>query len=206
MTNPDRLNGALPWLLKIHWISSALCLLGMLLFSVTGITLNHPTAVEARPQITRTVLALPEAVAVELSVAREQHPLEVLPTSAVNWLQAAFKVNVADAKAEWSVDEIYLPLPKPGGDAWVRIDLAAGEAEYELTDRGWVSWANDLHKGRHTGEAWSLFIDVLAIGCLLFSLTGLLILKAHALRRPLTWPMVGLGALIPFLLMLLFIH
>ncbi|NIV36045.1 MAG: hypothetical protein GWN58_43325, partial [Anaerolineae bacterium] len=24
-----------------HWISSALCLVGMLLFSVTGITLNH---------------------------------------------------------------------------------------------------------------------------------------------------------------------
>ena len=33
-----------------HWISSAVCLIAMLLFAVTGITLNHAGAIEAKPQ------------------------------------------------------------------------------------------------------------------------------------------------------------
>ena len=39
-----------------------------------------------------------------------------------------------------------------------------------------------------------------------FSVTGLLILKMHAANRPSTWPMVGLGLVLPLLLALLFIH
>jgi len=33
-----------------------------------------------------------------------------------------------------------------------------------------------------------------------------LILKFHAANRPFTWPMVGLGILIPAVIALLFIH
>jgi uncharacterized protein len=101
---------------------------------------------------------------------------------------------------------IYLSLPRPGGDAWLRIMRDTGEFEYELTERGWISYLNDLHKGRNTGLAWSWFIDIFAAACLVFSITGLLILKMHALKRPSTWPMVGLGLLVPLLLTLLFIH
>ena len=97
-------------------------------------------------------------------------------------------------------------MPRPGGDAWLRVDLKEGSVEYEKTDRGWISYLNDLHKGRNTGGAWSLFIDVFAIGCLVFCITGLLILKMHAQRRPMTWPMVGLGLVLPALLVLLLVH
>ena len=97
-------------------------------------------------------------------------------------------------------------LPRPGGDAWARVDLEAGEAEFELTDRGWISYLNDLHKGRNTGKAWSWFIDIFAAACLVFCLTGFFILKMHATKRPFTWPMVGMGLVIPVVLALLFIH
>ena len=33
-----------------HWISSALSLVGMLLFAVTGFTLNHAADIESKPQ------------------------------------------------------------------------------------------------------------------------------------------------------------
>ena len=33
-----------------HWISSAVCLVGMLLFAVTGITLNHAAQIDAEPR------------------------------------------------------------------------------------------------------------------------------------------------------------
>lgn len=192
-------------LLKIHWISSAICLLGMLLFSMTGITLNHASQIEARPQIVRSHAELPAMLLTGLKQQAAQDKPQV-PGAAYVWLREQFRVDLTKVTAEWSAEEIYFPLPRPGGDAWLRIDLDGGEVEYELTDRGWISWLNDLHKGRHTGAAWSLFIDLFAVGCVLFSLTGLLILKIHAVQRHSTWPLVGLGVVIPVLLALLFIH
>jgi hypothetical protein len=97
-------------------------------------------------------------------------------------------------------------LPRPGGDAWLRIDLASGEAEYERTDRGWISYLNDLHKGRHTGAAWSLFIDVFSVACIVFCVTGLVLLQLLANGRPSTWPLVALGVVVPALLAIFFIH
>ena len=195
-------------LLKLHWISSAICLLGLVLFSVTGITLNHAAQIEAKPVTVQQKRVLPADLLVLLQApglapASTHQPL---PAEIVDWLARSLKVDAFNAGAEWSDDEIYIPLPRPGGDAWLRIGLTDGEVEHEITERGWISWLNDLHKGRHTGGAWSLFIDIFAVGCLIFSLSGLLILKMHAAQRLSTWPLVGLGVVVPALLALLFIH
>lgn len=188
-----------------HWISSALCLMGMLLFSVTGITLNHAAQIEAAPRVSTLHAEVPPAALRDLRAAAEDGAPD-LPPAFTAWLQRTWHIDTASPAAEWAPDELYLPLPRPGGDAWLRVDLGSGQAEYEITDRGWISYLNDLHKGRHTGLAWSWFIDLFAVLCLLFSITGLLILKFHAVSRPLTWPMVGLGMLMPALLVLLFVH
>lgn len=194
-------------LLKLHWISSAICLLGMILFSATGITLNHAGLIEAKPAVVLRKAVLPADLLAGLQQAARAAPAHRPPPEALaQWLERGFRVDARAVDAEWSDDEIYLPLPRPGGDAWVRIDLAGGEVEYEVTDRGWISWLNDLHKGRHTGGWWSLFIDLFAVGCLVFSLSGLLILKMHAAQRLSTWPLIGLGVLIPLLIALLSIH
>jgi len=200
--------GWLKTLHQWHWISSALCLLGMLLFSVTGITLNHASQIEAKPAVTNHKGRLPAPLQAEL---RQQATTRAsaeppLPEALRQWLAHTWSVRIPAQPAEWSDDEVYLALPRPGGDAWLRVGLEDGEVEYELTERGWISWLNDLHKGRHTGLAWSWFIDIFAVACLVFSITGLLILKFHAANRPLVWPMVGLGVIVPILLALLFIH
>lgn len=197
-------------LLQWHWISSALCLIGMVLFAFTGITLNHAGSIEARPQITTREGTLPTALLASLSRLANQADTPVadtpLPDPVRNWLSSELDIPTRDTAAEWSADEVYLAMPRPGGDAWLRIDLGSGELEYEHTDRGWISYLNDLHKGRHSGTAWSWFIDIFAAACLVFSLTGLLLLYLHASHRPTTWPLIGLGAVIPVLLALLFIH
>lgn len=208
---PSRQASRSVWLRQLHqwhWISSALCLLGMLLFSITGITLNHASRIEARPAVTRGQASLPAPLAASLraAAATRDGARQALPAAAEQWLDARWHLQVAGRAAEWSADEIYLPLPKAGGDAWVRIALDQGTAEYERTDRGWISWLNDVHKGRNTGPAWNWFIDVFAATCLVFCVTGLLILKFHAANRPVTWPVVGLGIAIPCVLALLFIH
>ena len=194
-----------------HWVSSALCLIGMILFSVTGFTLNHSSQIEARPQVTTLRGKVDDALRVHL----EQQAVEVrkarkgkaeLPSELRTWVDKTWRIDTGGGDAEWSDDEVYLSLPRPGGDAWLRVSLGDGEIEYERTDRGWISYLNDLHKGRHTGAAWSWFIDLFAAAALVFSITGLFILKMHAGNRPFTWPMVGMGLVIPVLLALLFIH
>lgn len=201
------------WLKKLHewhWISSAICLIGMLVFAFTGITLNHAGQIESKPRVQSLQQQLPGSLLQELQRAQELDKSEgvgsALPVPVQAWIEAHMKVSTSRRAVEWSEDEAYVPMARPGGDAWLRVDLRDGAVEYEKTDRGWISYINDLHKGRNTGGAWSLFIDVFAVGCLVFCITGLLILKMHSERRPLTWPMVGLGLLLPALLALLLVH
>ncbi len=186
-----------------HWISSALCLIGMLLFSVTGITLNHAGQIEAQPQTTRIADTLPPEL---LSALEKQNGEPHLSSDLHEWLDERLSERTREQKLEWSADELYVALPRPGGDAWLSIDLESGDFEYERTDRGWISYFNDLHKGRHTGAVWSAFIDVFAAATLVFCVTGLLLLQLHSKHRPATWPTVGAGLLIMLVIMIAFIH
>lgn len=187
-----------------HWISSALCLVCMLLFAITGITLNHAAQIEARPAMVHKTADLPAPMLKQL--ARTADGKAPLPLAVAGWLDTQLGVATGMRPAEWSEDEVYLSMPGPGSDAWLSIDKATGAVEYEHTDRGWVSYFNDLHKGRNTGPAWRWFIDLFAVACLVFCITGLLLLQLHAGQRRLTWPMVGLGLLLPLLIALLLIH
>jgi len=193
-----------------HWVSSAICLIGMVLFSVTGFTLNHAGQIEARPEVTRLHGSVDEAMRARIesamAAAKSNKGKAALPAELQAWIRERWDIDTRGREAEWSDDEIYLSLPRPGGDAWLRLSLPDGELEYERTDRGWLSYLNDLHKGRNTGAAWSWFIDIFAGAALVFSITGLFILKMHAGNRPFTWPMVGMGLVVPLLLALLFIH
>ncbi len=186
-----------------HWISSALCLAGMLLFAVTGITLNHANQISAKPLIVTLDTALPKPLLAELQLAATQ---QQLPISVHNWLEQQLKQSINPTHAEWSSNELYLALPRPGGDGWFSIDLDSGELLYESTDRGWIAYFNDLHKGRNSGAAWSWFIDIFAGICVLFSFTGLWLLTRQTKMRPSTWPVTLAGLVIPLLIMLLFIH
>ncbi|MDK3021940.1 PepSY-associated TM helix domain-containing protein [Cupriavidus taiwanensis] len=195
-----------------HWISSAICLIGMLLFAVTGFTLNHAGQIEARPAVQTRHATLPTRVLDKVraeapsGAAGSREQKAPVPAVLADWLAQALEIDAGGREAEWSADEIYVALPRPGGDAWVSIALDSGEAQYERTSRGAISYLNDLHKGRNTGAAWSLFLDAFALACLVFCVTGLFLLKLHAGGRVATWPLVGLGLVVPVLLAILFIH
>ncbi|MCG8394647.1 MAG: PepSY-associated TM helix domain-containing protein [Pseudomonadales bacterium] len=193
------------WLKQLHqwhWVTSAICLISLLLFSVTGITLNHATAISANPQIREHQLTLPP----DLLATLNRHNEGSLPGPVAQWLDSQMGLPAATTPAEWAADEVYLALPRPGGDAWLAIDRASGDVLAEVTDRGWIAFFNDLHKGRHTGTAWSWFIDIFAIASLLFALTGLGLMMLHAKRRPATWPVTLAGLVLPWLLIVFFMH
>ncbi|MCS6624457.1 PepSY-associated TM helix domain-containing protein [Roseibacterium beibuensis] len=196
------------WLKQLHqwhWISAALSLIGLLLFAVTGVTLNHAADIPAEPVTVEHTAALP-APLLERLTAFPEDTTDPVPDAVARWASDALKVRIAGRPTETTADEIYVSLPEPGGDGWLTIDRATGEALRERTTRGWIAWLNDLHKGRDTGPVWYWFIDVFAAACIVFAATGFALTWMHARQRPSTWPLLGLGLLVPALIALLFIH
>lgn len=196
------------WLKQLHtwhWVSSAVSLIGLLLFTITGFTLNHAGEIGAEPTTTQVAAQLPAPLARLVASDGAADAKKPLPAPIANFLKGRYP-TAARGEAEWSADEVYLPLPRPGGDGWIAIDRASGAVTSEITDRGWIAYLNDLHKGRNSGLVWKWFIDVFAGACLAFALTGLVLLWLHARRRPMTWPLVMLGLAIPAALAIVFIH
>ena len=196
------------WLKQLHswhWISSAISLIGLLLFAFTGITLNHAADVEGSPQTVEKSATLPAPLLKQVAPDDAPDAKKPLPAAVAAWVEKAIGQR-GTGEAEWSADEIYLALPRPGGDGWISIDRQSGDVTSEATSRGWISYLNDLHKGRNTGTAWKWFIDIFAAACFVFALTGLLLLQLHAAKRPSTWPLVAIGLAIPAILAIIFIH
>lgn len=187
-----------------HWISAALSLIAMLFFAITGITLNHAASIPATPVITEQQAELPTDLLITLPADVDDDTS--LPADVALAVRNLIGLDPSGQPAEWSADEIYVPLPRPGGDAWISIDRHSGEVQSEITRRGWISYANDLHKGRNSGLLWSWFIDIFAIASIIFTLTGLLLLYFQARQRRSTWPLVIAGTALPIFLILLIGH
>ncbi|GAD50221.1 hypothetical protein NT2_08_00080 [Caenibius tardaugens NBRC 16725] len=184
-------------------MSSAICLVGMLLFAITGITLNHAASIESSAVVTNEERVLPAALLPTLEKGAGEAPV---PAAVAQWLEGELDISMKGRKPEWNDDDLYVALPRPGGDAWVSVDRASGDVTFEDTDRGWIAYFNDLHKGRDTGTAWSWFLDIFAVACIIFSLTGFLLLQLHAKKRRSTWPIVGAGVIIPMFLLIFLMH
>lgn len=195
------------WIRQIHswhWISAAISLAGMLFFAITGITLNHAASIPATPVVSELQGELPASVLKALNTPAA--PDAPLPKSVAIAIKGAVGLDPSGQPAEWSDAEVYVALPRPGGDAWVSVDRATGQLTAEVTSRGWISYLNDLHKGRNSGDVWFWFIDVFAVICVIFTISGLFLLQIHARHRSSTWPIVIAGIVIPFFLALAFIH
>jgi hypothetical protein len=186
-----------------HWISSAVCLTGLLLFAATGFTLNHAASFEAKPKTTRIEKALPADALNALEKAQDKAPL---PVAVVQAVQKETGADISAKAAEVSEDEAFIDLATPGIDASVTIDRASGDITYERTTRGVIAILNDLHKGRHAGPVWSLFVDVVAFACVLFAITGFGLLWFYEKNRRITWPLILAGVALPVVLYLLFVH
>ena len=184
----------------LHWISSAVGLASLAFFSITGITLNHPDWFDARPSVASEAVTMPPAWIEKFRAADELAQLESLAAELDNRWRLGIPRNIDRDEVEWVLD-----YQRPGGFATVVLSLASGELSLERVDDGLVAVINDLHKGRHTGTAWFYFIDVTAVICLLFAITGLLLLYVHAGKRRSTWPLVGLGTAVPFVLYWVFV-
>ncbi len=188
-----------------HWISAAICMIGMFMFAITGITLNHAADIEVAPQVRNVEAELPDNVLSDISALPEGSV--ALPASLRNWLADVQRITPpSDKEGEWDGVELYVSWPGPGQDHWLSVDTEMGELVYEGSDRGWIAYFNDLHKGRNTGTVWQWFIDIFSVVVIIFTVTGLQLLIKQAPHKASTWPVTALGFLIPVFIMLVFIH
>src|SRR5690349_8328545 len=103
-----------------HWISAAICLVSMLLFAITGITLNHASQIPAKPSVSVRDAKLSAALLARLRNESDSDKAP-LPSSVSEWIDNEIGVETAGRTAEWSDDEVYVSMPRPGGDAWLSI-------------------------------------------------------------------------------------
>jgi hypothetical protein len=172
-----------------HIYLSMFGLAALLFFSVTGFTVNHPDwfyggaehSVQAQGNMNVRWLNLevPRADSGnETDASRQVAKLEVVE-------HLRNKHGIRGALAEFRTDEreCMVTFKGPGYAADAFIDRATGRYDLTETYHGFVAVVNDLHKGRDTGKAWSLLIDLSAVLMTLVSLTGLILLFYIKRRR-----------------------
>lgn len=188
-----------------HWISGAICLVGMMLFALTGITLNHAADIPANRTVTTAEVTVSDAVVHQFLDLEEGEAR--IPHELIAFMESTSGITIPSSViGEWDGIEFYAAWPGPGADSWIALDTQLAIVTFENVDRGWISYFNDLHKGRNTGDAWRWFIDIFAVACIIFSVTGMQLLMRHSNARPSTWPVTMLGVLVPFVIILLFVH
>src|SRR6478609_10653322 len=77
-----------------HWISSAIALLGLILFSVTGITLNHASQIEGKAVVTSRKGTLPVPLQESLHKQLASHEKNApLPAPVRSWLSNTLSIQ-----------------------------------------------------------------------------------------------------------------
>ncbi len=172
-----------------------LCLLIVLFFAATGITLNHPDWVfgsaESRSSQSGTLPATWQA-------AGKPDWLTV-----VEYLRANTAVRGAAGDYYSDATTSSLRFKAPGYSADATITNATGAYAVSINAQGIVAVMNDFHRGRDAGAAWAWVIDLSAGFLVLISVTGLgLLIYLKKLRVAALLTMLG-GAVAVLVMLLL---
>lgn len=164
----------------LHIYTSMFGLAAVLFFGATGLTLNHPSWFLDGAESSSDA---------EGRLDREWLGPEDGPESGIDKLAIVEALRarhgVRGALGEFRVDgpECSVSFRGPGYSADAFIDRATGTYRLNALYQGPIAVLNDLHKGRDSGPVWSLLIDVSAVGLVLISVSGLVLLFYLKLRR-----------------------
>lgn len=146
----------------------------VLFFSVTGITLNHPDWFGGTEENVRESNGSVQSGWVKTEPTDDVSKVSKLEI--VEYLRS--NAQVRGAMKDFTIDpaQCIVTFRAPGYSADVFIDRET--AKYELVESsfGMVAVMNDLHKGRDSGNAWSILIDLSAVLLIFVSGTGILLL------------------------------
>ena len=147
------------WMRWLHIYLSMLSFAALLFFAVTGLTVNHPDWFGASSVRTATAKGTLPAGLVPTTGADDAG---IQKLELVEFLRTKHAIRGAVTELRADDAECAVLFKGPGYTADVTIDRAAS--------------TYDLHKGRDSGGAWSLLIDISAIVMAVVSISGLVLL------------------------------
>jgi hypothetical protein len=185
----------------IRWLHIYLSMLGFValaFFSVTGITLNHPTWFGAAANRVDEHQGHMSTQWLGANATSADDAAAVDKLAVAEFLRSEHRLR--GAVTEFRVDEAecLVTFKGPGYAADAFIDRATGRYDLTVSQQGPVAILNDLHKGRDSGRSWSLVIDLSALLMLVSSITGLVLLLSLKRRRTagLLTAVVGMAVLV----------
>ena len=170
------------WGLLIHIYVSMAGFTLVLLFAITGFTLNHQDFGWGEPQVTASTMTLPMDVIAHTN--REQLGQH---------LQQALGLHSQITDYHDDANQIEATFAVPGSRVLITINRTDGKAEVEKETRGMLGRLDDLHKGFDSGPAWYWIIDISALLLTVSSLTGMLTLLSLRARRRSGFIVASLG-------------
>jgi hypothetical protein len=168
-------------------------------FAVTGLTLNHADMFQGR------IHAITEKGKMNAAWTNSTDTNRIDKLHIVEYLRETHGIRAAVGDLWIDDNQIRVPFRAPGfaADAFINRD----NATYELTSTsaGFVGFINDLHKGRDTGPAWPMVIDIAAVSLTLVSLTGMVLLLYLKKKRLSGLLIAALGLLLAYIVYKIFI-
>jgi hypothetical protein len=157
------------WLLKwartVHLYAALLALALVLFFALTGFMLNHEDWFSPRDPVTRTWTG-----SVPTGLLQEPEKLGI-----VEILRHDLGASGVVDSFEVEDDRLRILFKKPGANIEAVVQRGSGEVEITCEARGFVGLVLDLHRGKVTGNAWSLIIDSVCVALIVISSTGLVL-------------------------------
>jgi uncharacterized protein len=181
------------WTRLIHVYTSMICLLIVLFFSATGLTLNHPTW----------------GAKTTVSTAAGTMPASWKSGDTIDWLTVSEHLRSAndvtglvnDHRSDGS--QATIVFKGPGYSATGVIDEKVGSYQLTTEREGFLGMMNDMHKGRNTTSSWKWLIDIIAVVLIVISLSGLVLQFFLRRRRRSAYITAGLGVALTLVLMYL---
>jgi hypothetical protein len=144
----------------------------VLLFAITGLTLNHEDFGLSLPKMTTSTIVLTADV------------LEHADRSALGQrLRDILGIHSPVTDYREDPDQIQVTFAAPGHRTVVTVNRIQGRGNVETETRGLLGKLDDLHKGFDSGPAWSWIIDLTALSLTLSAVTGMVTLVSFRARR-----------------------
>lgn len=178
----------------LHVYFSTLLFSLLIFFSITGIFLNHLDWLPSKNTYSAIEYSLDETFS---GLSSDSVDVNTLETYLMN-RHGLPKARSIDLDRE--MNEVSFDFSLPAGSSFIVVDMVLKAVVVEAEKSHWILLMNDLHKGRHTGNAWSWLIDLSAGFMVFFSITGMIILFQQRRRKKAGLALAVLGTVSPVLL------
>ena len=172
----------------------------VLFFSITGLTLNHPSWFGGDKQV-----VVKNKGTLNVKWVNQLDTAKVAKLEIVEFLRKTHQVKGAVSEIRIDDYEVSVVLKAPAYSCDAFINRETGSYEISEIKMGLMAVMNDLHKGRDSGEGWSWIIDISAGFLVLISLSGLILLCFMKKKRVTGFITVAIGLLICYLIYVLFV-